>query len=111
MNKKKMFALVVLGIIVTSINVLIGLVMIKVLWSTIAEALLSNLIVSGQITASMSWKDAFWIGILLYVVIRAFSGKLLTVTNKNGSTTISMGDLSGNANQKDSENKNENNKD
>jgi len=52
----------------------------------------------------MSWKDAFWIGILLYVVIRAFSGKLLTVTNKDGSTTISMGGSSGSANHKDSEN-------
>jgi len=104
MDKKKMFALVALGIIVTGVNLLIGLVMIKVLWSTISEALLSNLIVSGQIAASMSWKDAFWIGILLYVVIRAFSGKLLTVTNKDGSTTISMGGSSGSANHKDSEN-------
>ena len=111
MNKKKMFALLVLGVIVTAVNLLIGLVMIKVLWSTIAEALLSNLIVSGQITASMSWKDAFWIGVLLYVVIRAFSGKLLTVTNKDGSTTITMGGSSGSASHKDSKDKKENNKD
>ena len=92
MNKKKVFSLLVLGIIVTAINLVIGLVMIKVLWSTIAEALLSNLIVSGQITTSMSWKDAFWIGILLYVVIRAFSGNLLVVKRDDNSTTISLGD-------------------
>ena len=104
MNKKKVFSLVVLGIIVTAINLVIGLVMIKVLWSTIAEALLSNLIVSGQITTSMSWKDAFWIGLLLYVVIRAFSGNLLKVTNENNKTTIKMGDSEGSIySSKDSE--------
>ena len=111
MNKKKIFGLVALGIIVTVINLFLGVVMIKVLWSTIAEALLSNLIASGQITASMSWKDAFWIGVLLYVVIRAFSGKLLTVTNKDGSTTISMGGSSRSVSPKDSKDKKENNKD
>ena len=109
MNKKKVFSLLVLGIIVTAINLVIGLVMIKVLWSTIAEALLSNLIVSGQITTSMSWKDAFWIGLLLYVVIRAFSGNLLKVTNKNNKTTIKMGDSEGSIysskDSKDEENK------
>ena len=109
MNKKKVFSLLVLGIIVTAINLVIGLVMIKVLWSTIAEALLSNLIVSGQITTSMSWKHAFWIGLLLYVVIRAFSGNLLKVTNKNNKTTIKMGDSEGSIysskDSKDEENK------
>tara|TARA_B100000686_G_scaffold229753_1_gene237152 strand:+ start:218 stop:550 length:333 start_codon:yes stop_codon:yes gene_type:complete len=109
MNKKKVFSLVVLGIIVTAINLVIGLVMIKVLWSTIAEALLSNLIVSGQITTSMSWKDAFGIGLLLYVVIRAFSGNLLKVTNENNKTTIKIGDSEGSIysskDSKDEENK------
>ena len=103
-----MFALVALGIIVTAVNLLIGLVMIKVLWSTISETLFSNLVASGQISALMSWKDAFLIGVLLYVVIRAFSGKLLTVTKKDGTTTISMGGSSGTGSHKDSEDKKEN---
>ena len=60
MNKKKLFtfgALAVLGIVVAAVNLVIGIFLIKILWSTIAEALFSKLVASGQIATSMSWKE------------------------------------------------------
>ena len=72
MKKNKLFtlgALGVLGIVVAAINLAIGIFLIKILWATIAEALFSKLVESDQISASMSWKDAFWIGLFLYFVI------------------------------------------
>ena len=114
MNKKKFFtfgALGALGIIVSATNLAIGIFLIKILWGTIAEALFSKLVASGQITTSMSWKDAFWIGLFLYFVIRAFSGNLFKVTKKWNKTTVSMGDSNATVHGKGSEDKKKNNKD
>ena len=110
MNKKKLFtfgALGVLGIVVTTVNLVVGILLIKILWSTIAETLFSKLVASGQISTSMPWKDAFWIGLFLYFVIRAFAGNLLKVTKEKGATTVSFGDSNMSASHKDSENKEE----
>ena len=91
MNKKKIVALFGLGALVTSVNLVIGVFMIKIFWSNIAEKLFPKLIESGEISASMTFLDAFWIGIILYVIIRAFSGNLIKVTNKGDKTTVTMG--------------------
>ena len=106
MNKKKIAALFGIGIIVTAVNLILGLVFIKVLWATIAEALFSKLIESGQISSTMSWLDAFWIGVLLYVVIRAFSGNLLVVKRDDNSTTISLGNSNSTVDNRKSKDKN-----
>ena len=114
MNKKKLFtfgALGVLGIVVAAVNLVIGIFLIKILWSTIAEALFSKLVASGQIATTMSWKDAFWIGLFLYFVIRAFAGNLFKVTKEGNKTTVSMGDSNTTVHGKGSEDKKENNKD
>jgi len=108
MNKNKLFtfgALGALGIIVTAVNLAIGIFLIKILWSTIAEALFSKLVASGQVSTSMPWKDAFWIGLILYAVIRAFAGNLIKVTKKGKSTTVSLGDSDATVHGKDSEDK------
>ena len=113
MKKNKLFALGalgVLGVVVAAINLAIGIFLIKILWTTIAEALFSKLVESGQISTSMSWKDAFWIGLFLYFVIRAFAGNLLNVTKEGNKTTVSMGDSDATIHGKDSENNKENNK-
>jgi hypothetical protein len=107
-NKNKLFnfgALGALGIIVSAVNLSIGIFLIKILWSTIAEALFSKLVASGQISTSMPWKDAFWIGLFLYAVIRAFAGNLIKVTKKGNSTTVSLGDSDGTVHGKDSKDK------
>ena len=114
MNKKKLFtfgALGALGIIVSAANLAIGIFLIKILWGTIAKALFSKLVESGQISTSMSWNDAFWIGLFLYIVIRAFAGNLIKVTKKGNSTTVSLGDSDATVHGKDSKDKKENNKD
>ena len=100
-----------LGIIVTAANLVIGIFLIKILWGTIAEALFSKLVASGQISTSMPWKDAFWIGLFLYIVIRAFGGNLIKVTKEGNSTTVSLGDSNATVHGKGSEDKKENNKD
>ena len=113
MNKKKLFtfgALGALGFIVTAANLAIGIFLIKILWSTIAEALFSKLIASGQISTSMPWKDAFWIGLFLYIVIRAFAGNLIKVTKKGNSTTVSLGDSDATVHGKDLDDEKEKNR-
>ena len=106
MNKKKIAALFGIGIIVTIVNLILGLLFIKVLWGTIAESLFPKLIESGQISSTMSWLDAFWIGVLLYVVIRAFSGNLFVVKRDDNSTTISLGDSNSTVDNRKSKDKN-----
>ena len=104
MNKKKILGLFGIGLLVTCFNLIIGIFMIKIFWSNIAELLFPKLLEAGQINTSMSFLDAFWIGLFLYVIIRAFSGNLLKVTNKNNKTTIKMGDSEGSIySSKDSE--------
>ena len=108
MNKNKLFnfgALGALGIIVSAVNLAIGIFLIKILWSTIAEALFSKLVASGQISRSMPWKDAFWIGLFLYAVIRAFAGNLIKITKKGNSTTVSLRDSDATVHGKDSKDK------
>ena len=106
MNKKKIATLFGIGIIVTIVNLILGLLSIKVLWGTIAESLFPKLIKSGQISPTMSWLDAFWIGALLYIVIRAFSGNLLVVKRDDNSTTISLGNSNSTVDNRKSKDKN-----
>ena len=106
MNKKKIAALFGIGIIVTIINLGLGLLAIKSLWRIIVESLFPKLIESGQISPFMAWIDAFWIGCLLYVIIRAFSGNLLVVKRDDHSTTISLGDSNTTVDNRKSNDKN-----
>ena len=108
MNKKKIAALFGLGTLITVINLAIGIFMIKVLWSNIADTLFPKLIESGQITTYIPFLDAMWIGLLLIVIIRAFAGTLLKVTNKSNSTTVSLGGSNASVNHKDSKDMKEN---
>ena len=114
MNKKKIFTFGDSGFLdffVSAINLVLGIVAIKILWSTIAEALFSKLITTDQISTSMTWNDAFWIGLLLYFIIRAFSGNLFKVIKEEGKTTVTLGDSHASVNHKNTEDKKRKNKD
>ena len=114
MNKKKIFTFgdsVFLDILVSAINLTLGIVAIKVLWSTIAEALFPKLIATDQICTSMSWNDAFWIGLLLYFIISAYSGNLFKLIKEKGKTTVTLGDSHASINPKNTEDKKEKNRD
>jgi len=108
MNKKKIAALFGIGTLIAGFNLVIGIFMIKILWSNIAETLFPKLIKSGQIITYIPFLDALWIGLLLIIIIRAFAGTLLKVTNKDNSTTVSLGGSYAKVNNKDSKKKKEN---
>ena len=64
MNKKKVFGLLGLGLLIAFINLIIGTLLIKFLWADIAERLFPKLIESGQIDPSISFLNAFFIDII-----------------------------------------------
>ena len=81
-NKKKLFGLLGIGLFVSMFNLLLGCLFIKLFWSSIANRLFPKLIEEGLINTTMSWLDSFFIGIFLYVIIRALSGRIVRIDNK-----------------------------
>ena len=84
MNKKKIIGLLGLGTFIALLNVVIGCLFLKFFWSGIAHRLFPKLVESGQIDPSMSFLDALFIGVMLFCIIRALSGRLITM-DKTGS--------------------------
>mgnify|MGYP001266596221 FL=1 len=84
MNKKKIIGLLGLGTFIALLNVVIGCLFLKFFWSGIARRLFPKLVESGQIDPSMSFLDALFIGVMLFCIIRALSGRLITM-DKTGS--------------------------
>ena len=84
MNKKKIIGLLGLGTFIALLNVVIGCLFLKFFWSGIAHRLFPKLVESGQIDPSMSFLDALFIGMMLFCIIRALSGRLITM-DKTGS--------------------------
>ena len=84
MNKKKIIGLLGLGTFIALLNVVIGCLFLKFFWSGIARRLFPKLVESGQIDPSMSFLDALFIGMMLFCIIRALSGRLITM-DKTGS--------------------------
>ena len=82
MNKKKVFGLLGLGALIAFINLLLGSLFIKFVWSDIAQRLFPKLVESGQIDPTISFLNAFFIGVYLFVIIRALSGKMITMDKK-----------------------------
>ena len=84
MNKKKIIGLLGLGTFIALLNLVIGCLFLKFFWSGIAQRLFPKLVESGQIDPSMSFLDALFIGMMLFCIIRALSGRLITM-DKTGS--------------------------
>ena len=84
MNKKKIIGLLGLGTFIALLNLVIGCLFLKFFWSGIAHRLFPKLVESGQIDPSMSFLDALFIGVMLFCIIRALSGRLITM-DKTGS--------------------------
>ena len=84
MNKKKIIGLLGLGTFIALLNLVIGCLFLKFFWSGIAHRLFPKLVESGQIDPSMSFLDALFIGVMLFCIIRALSGRLIT-RDKTGS--------------------------
>lgn len=84
MNKKKIISLLGLGTFIALLNLVIGCLFLKFFWSGIAHRLFPKLVESGQIDPSMSFLDALFIGMMLFCIIRALSGRLITM-DKTGS--------------------------
>ena len=84
MNKKKIIGLLGLGTFIALLNLVIGCLFLKFFWSGIAHRLFPKLVESGQIDPSMSFLDALFIGMMLFCIIRALSGRLITM-DKTGS--------------------------
>ena len=82
MDKKKVLGLLGLGTFIALLNLVIGCLFLKFFWSDIANRLFPKLIASGQIDPTMSWFDALFIGVMLFCIIRALSGKVITMDNK-----------------------------
>ena len=82
MNKKKIFGLLGLGLFVSMFNLFLGCLFIKLFWSNIASRLFPGLIKEGLLNPTMSWLDSLFIGIFLYVIIRALSGRMVTMDKK-----------------------------
>ena len=82
MNKKKIIGLLGLGTFIALVNLLIGTLFIKFFWSSIVMRLFPKLVASNQIDPSMSFLDALYIGLMLFCIIRAFSGKIITMDKK-----------------------------
>jgi len=82
MNKKKVFGLLGLGALIAFINLLLGTLFIKFVWADIAERLFPKLVESGQIDPSISFLNALFIGLYLFIIIRALSGKMVTMDKK-----------------------------
>jgi len=57
MKKTKVFGLVVIGLVITFFNVLIGCVLIKALWPLIASRLFPELVTAGQVNMTLSYGD------------------------------------------------------
>tara|TARA_Y100000994_G_C15687863_1_gene440411 strand:- start:736 stop:1041 length:306 start_codon:yes stop_codon:yes gene_type:complete len=82
MNKKKIFGLLGLGAFIALFNLVVGCLFLKFFWSGIAHRLFPKLVESGQIDPSMTFLDALFIGMMLFCIIRALSGRLITMDKK-----------------------------
>ena len=87
MDKKKIFGLLGLGTFIALINLVIGCLFLKFFWSSIANRLFPKLVESGQINPIMSFLDALFIGAMLFCIIRALSGKIITMDKKGAFKT------------------------
>jgi zinc transporter ZupT len=87
MNKKKIFGLLGLGAFIALLNLVIGCLFLKFFWSNIAYRLFPKLVESGQINPSISFSDALFIGMMLFCIIRALSGRLITMDKKGSFKT------------------------
>jgi len=82
MDKKKILGLLGIGTFIALLNLVIGCLFLKFFWSGIATRLFPKLVASGQINPTMSFLDALFIGVMLFCIIRALSGKIITMDNK-----------------------------
>ena len=82
MKTKKIIGLLGLGTFIAMLNLLLGSFFIKFFWSTIAYRLFPKLIESGQVNPTMPFLDALSIGLMMFCIIRALSGKLITIDDK-----------------------------
>jgi len=82
MDKKKILGLLGIGTFIALLNLVIGCLFLKFFWSGIATRLFPKLVASGQINPTMSFLDALFIGVMLFCIIRALSGKIITMDKK-----------------------------
>jgi len=82
MDKKKILGLLGIGTGIALLNLIIGCLFLKFFWSGIANRLFPKLIASGQIDSTMSFLDALFIGMMLFCIIRALSGRIVTMDKK-----------------------------
>ena len=82
MDKKKILGLLGIGTGIALLNLIIGCLFLKFFWSGIATRLFPKLVASGQIDPTMSFLDALFIGSMLFCIIRALSGKIVTMDKK-----------------------------
>ena len=94
MEKKKVFGLLGLGLLVTAINFILGLLFIKFGWKKISTILFPKLIESGQIDPIINLVDSFWIALIFFLIIKALSGKAASINKNNNKTEIKVGSSS-----------------
>ena len=82
MKRKKIIGLLGLGAFIALFNLFIGSLFIKFFWSTICYRLFPKLVETGQIDPSISFLDSLSIGLMMFCIIRALSGKLVTMDRK-----------------------------
>ena len=82
MNKKKVLGLMGLGTGIALLNLIIGCLFLKFFWSGIANRLFPKLVESELISPTMSFLDALFIGAMLFCIIRALSGRIVTMDKK-----------------------------
>ena len=82
MDKKKILGLLGIGTGIALLNLIIGCLFLKFFWSGIANRLFPKLVASGQIDPTMSFLDALFIGMMLFCIIRALSGRIVTMDKK-----------------------------
>ena len=87
MDKKKVIGLLGIGTFIALLNLVIGCLFLKFFWSTIVNRLFPKLVESGQINPLMSFPDALIIGGMLFCIIRALSGRIITMDKEGAFKT------------------------